>query len=100
MKVSVTPAFRERITKHGVFWIQCKAQDLDNDTDTAQAPNPDLVLTLMPGAAPNSTMGRLYLSHLMDCVVAQRDCFPHLSNWQRVYMNQIRQGMCGSGSRM
>lgn len=96
LKVSMTPAFRERITKDGIFWVQCKAQDLDEGPSSVQGPNPDLVLTLMPGAGKETKTGQLYLSRLMECVVAQPKDFRHLSNWQRVYVNQIRQGMCGS----
>lgn len=97
--VPMTQVFRGRLTEHGIFWIQCKAQDLDAgpdraDRSVASGPNPDLVLTLMPGANQSLGIGRLYLSRLMECVTAQRDYFPHLSNWQRVYMDQIRDGMC------
>lgn len=116
LKVTMTRAFRERITEHGIFWVQCKAQDRD-DKPTKEmgienegedralrgdGPNPDLVLTLMPGAAqsPNALAGRLYLSRLMECVAAQPKSFPHLNNWQHVYTKQIRQSMCVSGSRV
>lgn len=110
LMVSMTRAFRERLSENGIFWIQCKAQDLDERAprSTAQTvgenqvfqgknPNPDLVLTLMPGAARSaaSSIGHLFLSRLMECVAEEPLSFGHLSNWQRVYMEQIRHGLCG-----
>jgi hypothetical protein len=109
LQVSMTRTFRDRITEQGIFWLQCKAQDLDDKPkkkgieqageDRAlrgKGPDPNLVLTLMPGASRSgaSSVGRLYLSRLMECVREHQGRFPHLFNWRRVYTDQIRQGMC------
>lgn len=109
LQVSMTRAFRDRITEQGIFWIQCKAQDLDDKPNQKEMkktgedralrgkrPDPDLVLTLMPGASRSgaSSIGHLYLSRLMECVREHPGRFPHLSNWQRVYTDQIRHGVC------
>jgi len=109
LQVSMTPTFRNRITEYGIFWLQCKAQDLDDKPKKKEieqagedralrgkGPDPDLVLTLMPGASRSeaSALGRLHLSRLMECVREHPGRFPHLFNWRRVYIDQIRQGMC------